>query len=99
MGKRKKALKKYPDFSQSCFWDMDYTKLDFDAGKRYIITRVVSHGGQDDLIELFNYYGWDTIKEEVVHIRYLNSKILNFLSLLFEIDIKDFRANSNRNIF
>ena len=88
-----------PKFSKRCFWDQDYTGLNFDTGKRYIITRVVSNGSQDDYIELFRYYGWEVIKNEVVHIRYLNKKILNFLSILFEIDKTKFRAYYNRGLF
>ena len=88
-----------PVFSKRCFWEQNYNKLDFNKGKRYIITKVVSYGSQDDHIELFNYYGWDTIKEEVVQIRYLNKKVLNFLSVLFNINIKKFRAYNNRGIF
>ena len=91
--------KPIPKLSKRCFWEQDYTKLDFDAGKRYIITKVVSNGSQDDHIELFRYYGWDIIKEEVVHIRYLNKKILNFLSILFEIDKTKFRDYHNRGPF
>jgi len=89
----------YPVFSKRCFWEQDYTKLNFDTGKKYIITRVISYGSQDDYIELFRYYGWDVIKEEVVKINYLNQKILNFLSILFEINKKEFKAYHNRGLF
>ena len=88
-----------PVFSKRCFWEQDYTKLDFNSDRSYIITKVVSFGSQDDYIELFRYYGWDIIKTEVVNIRYLNNKILNFLSVLFEIDRKKFRAYNNRGLF
>jgi len=91
--------KKHPVFSKRCFWEQDVEKLDFDESKRYIITRVVSFGSQDDHIELFNYYGWDTIMEEVVQIKYLSKKILNFLSVLFDINIKSFKAYNNRGLF
>jgi len=87
------------NLSGSCFWDMDYNELDPDKDKNFIITRVVSRGGSDDEIELFNYYGWETIKEEVVKIRYLNNKIYNYLSLLFDIKKEQFRCFNNRNIF
>ena len=93
------AKKAIPQFSKRCFWDQDYTQLDFDEGRRYIITRVICNGSQDDHIELFRYYGWNVIREEVVHIRYLNKKILNFLSILFEIDKEEFRAYNNPGEF
>jgi hypothetical protein len=90
---------KLPIFSNRCFWEQDYTKLNFDSGKSYIITKVISFGGQDDYKELFKYYGWDVIKSEVINIKYLNRKILNFLSILFEIKKENFRAYNNRGVF
>ena len=88
-----------PQFSARCFWDQDYKKLDFEIDKNYIIARVVSRGSSEDQKELFGYYGWDVIKKEVVKIKYLNKKILNWLSLLFEIEKKSFRCYDNRDIF
>ena len=88
-----------PQFSARCFWDQDYKKLDFENDRNYIIARVVSRGSSEDQKELFAYYGWRTIKEEVVKIKYLNKKILNWLSLLLEINKKSFRCYENRNIF
>ena len=88
-----------PEFSCCCFWDMDYKELDPEKDKNFIISRVVSRGGSNDEIELFRYYGWDTIKEEIIKIRYLNQKILNYLSLLFNIEKEKFRCFNNRSIY
>ena len=86
-------------FSSLCFWDCDRTKLNLDESKNYIITRVISHGNTDDITKLYDYYGWDTVKEEVVKIRYLNDKILNWLSCIFKIPKEQFRCYNNRSIF
>jgi hypothetical protein len=91
--------KNYPNFSNQCFWDLDYKILDFENDKRFIIERVVSRGGSNDEIELFKYYGWNVIKKEVQNIKYLNSKILNYLSILFEINKEYFRAYKNTGLF
>jgi hypothetical protein len=99
MNKEKTTSNNIPVFSERCFWDQDYTKLNFYTDKRYIITRVVSYGSQNDHIELFRYYGWDVVKNEVIKIRYLNKKILNFLSIIFEIDKSKFRAYHNKGLF
>ena len=93
------SSKKRPVFSFGCFWDQDYAKLDPDKNKNYIISRVISRGGTEDELELFRYYGWDTIKEEVVKIRYLNNKIFNYMSKLLDIPPKNFRCFNNRGIF
>ena len=94
-----KAIYKYPEFSDQCFWDMDYRKLDLKNDKNFIIERVVSRGGSKDEVELLKYYGWNTVKKEVVKIRYLNKKILNYLSLLFDVNKENFRAYKNEGIF
>ena len=94
-----KEPKLLPQFSSRCFWDQDYTKLDFENNRNYIIARVVSSGSTNDQKELFKFYGWDIIRDEVVKIKYLNKKILNWLSLLFEIDKKFFRSYNNRSFF
>jgi hypothetical protein len=94
-----KSSKKRPVFSPGCFWDQDYEKLDPDESKRYIISRVISRGGTQDELELFRYYGWATIKEEVVKIRYMNNKIFNYISKLLDIPPEDFRCFNNRGYF
>jgi len=86
-------------FSSSCFWDQDRSKLHLDKSKSYIISRVVSDGTTRDIQELFWYYGWDTVKDEVVKIRYLNDKIFNWLSRLFKIPPQNFRCYNNSGIF
>jgi hypothetical protein len=91
--------KKPPQFSRRCFWDMDSGKLDYEDAKNYIITRVVSYGSSDDELQMFDYYGWAVVKEEVVKIRYLNKKVLNYLSIIFNIPKEKFRCYSNQGIF
>lgn len=86
-------------FSTYCFWDLESSKLNLEEDKRYIITRIINRGNMTDIVNLFNYYGWETIKEEVVKIKYLNNKIFNWLSSLFEINPKDFRCYNNRGSF
>jgi len=86
-------------FSSVCFWDADRSKLNLEESKLYIINRVINDGTIKDIQVLFNYYGWDVIKDEVVKIRYLNNKILNWLSSLFDIKKELFRCYDNRGIF
>ena len=94
-----KAVKTAEIFSSSCFWDLEKTKLNLNSNKNYIINRVLSRGNMNDIKLLFNYYGWDTIKKEIVKIKYLNDKILNWLSSLFQINPEKFRCYKNRGIF
>jgi hypothetical protein len=86
-------------FSSHCFWDQDYEKLDLEKSKNYIIARVLNCGSMNDITNLFDYYGWETVKKEVLKIRYLNDKIFNWLSSLFEISPKKFRCYNNKGVF
>lgn len=97
--RKTKNHKKRPKFSAACFWDQDYSKLDPEKNKTYIITRVISRGNSQDELELFRFYGWDIIKEEVVKIRYLNKKIFNYISKLLDIPPENFRCFYNKGIF
>ena len=94
-----RTIQTIPQYSHQCFWDQDYTALDPEKSRKYIITRVISYGSTNDIKLLFDYYGWDLIKNEVITIRYLNKKILNWLSCLFGIQKEKFRCFNNTGVF
>ena len=94
-----KIKQELPVFSHQCFWDMDYTKIDLNDGKNFIISRVIQNGDYDDVKTLFAYYGWEEIKKEVVKIKYLDRKTLNMMSLIFNISKSKFRCFNNQGIF
>ena len=94
-----KSNRKAPVFSHQCFWDMDYTKIDLNEGKNFIISRVIQNGNYEDVKTLFAYYGWDVIKKEVVTVKYLDRKTLNMMSLIFDISKSEFRCFNNPEIF
>jgi len=88
--------KKLPQFSKGCFWDSDTRSLDFEEGKSFIIKRVLTYGNTLDEKKLFRFYGWDIIESEIVKIRYLDKKVLNYLSIIFDIKKSNFRAHENK---
>ena len=88
-----------PEFSSQCFWDTDTTFLDYKKDKSFIIARIVNNGTSNDELLMFNYYGWETVKEEVLKIKYLNNKILHYLSCLFGIDKRNFRSYGCEGLF
>jgi hypothetical protein len=85
-----------PDFSEGCFWDMKMENIDFEEGKKYIISRVLSNGNSNDVMKLFDYYGIDTIKSEIISIKYLDKKTLNYYSIMLNINKDHFRAYQNK---
>jgi len=80
------------NLNKSLFWDVDTSSLDFDIHARFVIERVLDRGSVDDWIMLLKLYGKKRISKEVVHIRSLDPKSLNFLSVSFNIDKEKFRC-------
>ena len=80
------------NFSNNLFWDIEETELDTEKNRRFIIERVLSHGKMSDWWALVKLYSLDTIKKEVVQIRYLDKVTLNFCSTFFHIPKTQFRC-------
>lgn len=84
--------KELPKLSKVLFWDVDFTKIDFDLRTRYVIERVVMFGNWQEWEEIKRYYGLEKIKSETMQTRYLDAKTLNFLSLYFQVPKEQFRC-------
>lgn len=78
------------------FWDTDFSSIDLKQNARFIIQRVILRGSIDDWITIKQFYGIDFIKKEILQIRSLDNKTLNFFSAYFEIDKKQFRCYSTQ---
>ncbi|MFN0035712.1 MAG: DUF6922 domain-containing protein, partial [Saprospiraceae bacterium] len=66
--------KELPKLSKVLFWDVDFTKIDFDLRTRYVIERVVMFGNWQEWEEIKRYYGLEKIKSETMQTRYLDAK-------------------------
>lgn len=76
----------------SLFWDVDGKSLNLEAHARFIIERVITRGNIDDWLMLLNVFGKKRIRDEVVRIRSLDLKTVNYLSIYFGIDKSEFRC-------
>jgi len=82
-----------PDkLNNSLFWDVDPKSLNLDVHARFIIERVITRGNIGDWIMLITLLGKERIRDEVVTIRSLDPKTVNYLSLYFSIDKSEFRC-------
>jgi hypothetical protein len=79
-------------FRSALFWDIDITTLNPEAHAQYIIGRVVSRGDLADWNTLKQLYGHQRIKQEVVSLRSIDARSLNFLSSYYDIDKNLFRC-------
>ena len=84
------------DLPHHLFWDIDLNSLDTNKHTRFIIQRVIQRGSLDDWTEIKGYYGLDLIKREILLMRTLDPKTLNFFSIYFDISKEKFRCFSTQ---
>jgi len=78
--------------SKHIFWDVNTKSIDFVQHARFVIERVITHGNLADWRLIKTHYGLEFIQKEVLQIRSLDKKNLNFLSKLFNIPKREFRC-------
>lgn len=74
------------------FWDIDLNTLDYNKNARFIIQRVIQKGSLKEWKIIKNFYGLDFIKNEILKIRDLDPKTLNFFSTYFSLKKNNFRC-------
>ena len=74
------------------FWDVDYSKLDFNKQKNFVIPRVMDRGMKEDVIFIWNYYGAETIKKVLLDARFLEDRTICYFSNKFAIKPESFRS-------
>ena len=78
--------------SKHIFWDLNVNSIDYQKHVLLVIERVVVYGDLKDWHTLKEFYGLNLIRKEVVQIRCLDKKTVNFLSLILKIPILNFRC-------
>jgi hypothetical protein len=80
------------NLNRTIFWDTDFETIDWQKQRREIIERVLHFGDLGDWREIQNFYGREIIKNEVTKSRYLNNRVLNFCSVIFDLPLNQFRC-------
>ncbi|GHT01792.1 hypothetical protein AGMMS49525_03550 [Bacteroidia bacterium] len=93
-----KENKTAPNFSPYLFWDVKKEDFDYETNKRFMIERVCSRGTEADWKELFRHYGQTTVREEMLHLPYLDNKTLNYLSVIFQMPKSKFKCYRNKQL-
>jgi hypothetical protein len=91
-----------PALSHFLFWDCDEDKIDYDKRVNFILERVFSMGTENDVREVIQYYGTEIIKNEIVKIKILDKKTINYLSFTFKIPKRKFVCygkNAYQNLY
>ncbi len=73
-------------------WDADLSLLDAYEHKTYLVSRVLSRGGLEDIKAVLKFYTDEELKEAVVTSNTLTEKSMYFMSRYLNIDLKQFRC-------
>jgi hypothetical protein len=91
-----------PILSKFLFWDCDQDKIDYTKRVNFVLERVFSMGTENDVREVIKYYSVKIIKKEIIKIKILDNKTINYLSFLFNIPKRRFvcyKKNVYQNLY
>lgn len=80
------------NISKKLFWDIELSNFDNNRNKRLIIERVISMGDLLDIKEVIQFYGVETIKQEIIKAGYLDNKTLAWVSNFLNIPKTKFQC-------
>lgn len=78
--------------SKEIFWDVDYSKLDFEIKASWVICRVLDRGSLKDWFQIKEHYGIEKILSVAQDAKYLSKKTIYFLSAIYNIPLTQFRC-------
>jgi hypothetical protein len=78
------------------FWDLDYVTLDPVKSRRIIIERVLTLGNLNEVKLVTCFYGKEVVINTLCGLNYLDSKTLNFFSMVFEVPKSHFKCYKKR---
>lgn len=81
-----------PKISKTAFWDVDFTKLDFEQRSLFVMEKVLNYGLWSDILEIFRFYGRNRIREEITQAAYLKKTALSFLCLVLDLKETEFKC-------
>ncbi len=84
------------DFSKNLFWDVDIQTLNMERHAKYIIARVLELGTLADWRLLCRQFTLPGIVESSKKLRVLDSKALEFLSVVGSTPKKEFRCYTSK---
>jgi hypothetical protein len=97
------ALKPKPIFHPRIFWDVDFSKLDYDTKAAFVIERVFERGDVDDIRQCRRYYGDEKVREVLLNAKFLPLQTIYLASAVVQRPIEEFRCyilrQSNPELF
>ena len=81
-----------PYDNKRIFWDVDYTKLDFENRSSFIIERVFERGDVEDIRQCRRFYGDEKVANALLNAKWLMPQTVNLASALFDNKPQDYRC-------
>ena len=78
--------------SKHLFWDVNVQDLDAEKHRRYIIVRVMDRGSREDVRLVWDHYGEETIRTELLNAPACERKTIFYFANQFGVKPEAFRA-------
>jgi len=86
----KEQIKNNPQVSPHLLWDVDKSKIDWEAMKVFIVERVIERGDENDFYAIFQLYGGlEGVREIVKKTNFADPRDEALARTLFNLKIKD----------
>lgn len=84
--------KEKPHFAKRIFWDVDFSKIDYDAKANFVIERVFERGDVEDIRQCRRYYGDDKVRFALTRAKWLPLKSIHLAAAILENKLTDYRC-------
>lgn len=74
------------------FWDVDHTKMDYDAKANFIIERVFERGDVQDIRNCRRYYGDEKIRLALTKAKWLTLQTISLASAVLGNELTDYQC-------
>jgi hypothetical protein len=81
-----------PVISQTAFWDVRFSEIDFDKNVLHVMEKVFNYGRWKDQVAIMKFYGFHRIRKEIVNASYLRKSVISFLCVMLQLQKKDFKC-------
>ena len=74
------------------FWDVDYSKIDWEKNAPFVIVRVFERGDIEDIRQVRRYYGDDKLRDSLTTAKWLRLQTIYFACALLNNNLSDYRC-------
>jgi len=95
----KERIKNNPQVSPHLLWDVDNSKIDWEAMKVFIVERVIERGDENDFYAIFRMYGGpEGVREIVKKTTFTDPRDEAMARALFNLKISDLECYERRRL-